>query len=524
MRQQIPYLPEALQEKALDRLGRYLIYYNIGRNQREAVCTKCGRTMVAEKGDNGRFCDLLKAKHREEGICPCCGEKVIYIAQGRMKNFASLREDRRFVFVWHENHDRIWIMAAHARDEINPGDYRSDLHYAPDRIWLLTSGKVECERVVYAYCNTYWLGYKPRIGSVWSHPSNPHLEPYQSFMGNGGDYTWIDQSGLEEPAFSDTFLRYAEREIRDICGDIDVKMLVFMAEHPKLSEMLLKFGAYWVIRERVYGGKENKSLLNWSADTPYGFFRMDKASFKAFAGCGCGRNALEIYHAGKGVKGFTMETAIRLAKQYKSDGVTLVRAAKWLGVKADTVAEKVKARKYSPVEWADYISMAKKLKYDLKNPVVVYPKDLKEAHDRASAQMAIRVSEAAKKAYKARKVELSHKYCYCDGTFFIRPPFTQEEIIREGKLMHHCVGTYAERHMKGQTDILFMRRCDRPDTPLYTIEIKDGVERQIRGKYNGVVKTAEEKEFHKNWLAWVQGGSRPEDKPNLKSNKQEKTA
>lgn len=525
LRQQVPYLPEVLREKALDLLGRYLIYYNLGKNEREAICTKCGRVMVAEKGDTGRYGELWKAKHREEGRCPCCGEKVTYIAQGRMKNLSSLHKDDRFVFVWAENHDRIWMVAAHAWDEINANDYHSDLHYAPCRIWLLTPGKVQCERVVYNYWDTLWYGYHARLGSGWSHPSNPYREPYQPFMYHGGDYYWVDgRSEDGGPFLEGTFLQYAESAAGEINPDIDVKKLVFMAENPRLSEMLLKLDAFWVIREKVYQGKDNKSLLDWEATTPHGFFRLDKQSFKAYAASGCGRNALVIYHAGKRVKGFTMEKAVRIAEQYKSDGVTLVRTAKRLGVKAETVAEKVKAKKYSLIEWADYISMAGTLKYDLKNPVVVYPKDLKAAHDHASAQMAIRINKAALKAYMQRKVELSHKYCYCDGTFFIRPPFTQEEIVREGKLMKHCVGTYAERHMKGDTDILFMRRCDKPDTPLYTIEIKDGFERQIRGKANLPVKTSEEKQFHQNWLAWVKAGSRPEEKPDLKSKKQERIA
>lgn len=520
LRQRVPDLPEALKEKALDRLGRYLIYYSINGNEREAVCTKCGRTIVAEKGDTGRFGDLWKAKHREEGRCPCCDEKVTYLAQGRMRNFTSLHKDKRFVFVWAENRDRIWMVAAHAWNEINPNEYHSDLQYAPDRIWLLTPGEVKCERVIYDCWNAWWYGYKPyKDGGGWICSSNPHREPYQSYMGYGGDYYWVDASEDCEPMLEGTFLKYAEREAREICADIDVKMLVFMAEYPKLSEMLLRFGAYWTIRERVYQGRENKSLLDWSATTPYGFFRMSKADFKPFATSGCSRNALEIYQTGRKVKGFTMETAIRLAKQFKSDGVTLVRAAKWLGVKADTVAEKINRKKYSLVEWTDYISMAKKLKYDLQNPVVVYPKDLKAAHDHASAQIALQVSSAAQKAYIRRRIALSNTYCYCDGTFFIRPPFTQNEIIREGKLMNHCVGTYAERHVKGQTDILFMRRCDKPDTPLYTIEIKDGFERQIRGKGNGLVKTKEERQFHENWLAWVRAGSRREDKPDIKPRK-----
>ena len=43
--------------------------------------------------------------------------------------------------------------------------------------------------------------------------------------------------------------------------------------------------------------------------------------------------------------------------------------------------------------------------------------------------------------------------------FFLQFPFpvTTAAIKREGRVLDHCVGGYADRHMKGVTTILFLR-------------------------------------------------------------------
>ena len=57
-----------------------------------------------------------------------------------------------------------------------------------------------------------------------------------------------------------------------------------------------------------------------------------------------------------------------------------------------------------------------------------------------------------------------------------------------------------------------MRSCKKPDTRLITIEIKDKMIIQNRGKKNRN-PTKLEKSFIDEWIAWVQAGSkRPKKK------------
>lgn len=68
-----------------------------------------------------------------------------------------------------------------------------------------------------------------------------------------------------------------------------------------------------------------------------------------------------------------------------------------------------------------------------------------------------------------------------------------EELIAEGDALHHCVGTYADRHAKGQCTIVMIRKQSKPDKPYYTMELSPrGVIVQVRGDHNcGMTKDVE---------------------------------
>ena len=57
----------------------------------------------------------------------------------------------------------------------------------------------------------------------------------------------------------------------------------------------------------------------------------------------------------------------------------------------------------------------------------------------------------------------------------IVPAAACEELMKEGRALHHCVGasdTYMARMAKGYSWILFLREKERPEVPYYTIEIE----------------------------------------------------
>lgn len=71
------------------------------------------------------------------------------------------------------------------------------------------------------------------------------------------------------------------------------------------------------------------------------------------------------------------------------------------------------------------------------------------------------------------------------GKFEIIIPATYDEIKAEGKALHHCVESYAERHLNGILNIVFIRKKNNLAESFYTVEVdNNGYIIQVRGKSN----------------------------------------
>lgn len=161
-----------------------------------------------------------------------------------------------------------------------------------------------------------------------------------------------------------------------------------------------------------------------------------------------------------------------------------------------------KGRSYTTLR--DYWNMAKKLKMDLEDSQVCWPKDLKTAHDRAVGRYNLQKDQLTAESFAARTEELSWLRWEHDG-LLIRPCESETELRREGRELHHCVATYAQRHADGRTAILLIRRVEEPDKPFFTLELDEEklkVE-QNRGLRN-CSRTVEVKAFEEAWLEWAQ--------------------
>ena len=92
---------------------------------------------------------------------------------------------------------------------------------------------------------------------------------------------------------------------------------------------------------------------------------------------------------------------------------------------------------------------------------------------------------------------------YSSGEYFVRQPHSMDEITDEGKTLSHCVGGYAQRHAKGALNILFIRKTDDPDTPLYTMELStEGKVVQVRG-LNNCDPTKDAKTFVEEYKKYI---------------------
>lgn len=154
----------------------------------------------------------------------------------------------------------------------------------------------------------------------------------------------------------------------------------------------------------------------------------------------------------------------------------------------------------------DYWDMAARLGRRLADPRLRWPAVLYAAHDEASARMRARQEEDRAMQFRLRRKQL-WRYCWRYKGLLIRPAKSQRELTEEGEALRHCVGSYGERHVTGNTAIFFIRRVSAPGKAYFTLELDEKAlkVRQNRG-YCNCERTPEVQEFEAAWLEWLRAG------------------
>jgi hypothetical protein len=172
-------------------------------------------------------------------------------------------------------------------------------------------------------------------------------------------------------------------------------------------------------------------------------------------------------------------------------GVGIIRFQNWM------IKNKVNFKYY-----LDYLSLLKDLGIQLDENLII-PKDLRKAHDNAVELLNQMKREVNEKLYEKRlKAILKYETVVGDCAFVV--PKDLNELVAEGKALHHCVGGsgYIDGHKQGKTTIVFIRQKETIEKPFYTLELKNESIIQLRGKHNQVAPP-EIKEAADSWLNWL---------------------
>lgn len=143
---------------------------------------------------------------------------------------------------------------------------------------------------------------------------------------------------------------------------------------------------------------------------------------------------------------------------------------------------------------------------------IMFPKKLKEAHDREQERFQAAKNKAKNDAIK-RRAKSMEKYIFKDPEtgLFIRPAASCGELTREGRDLHNCVASYIDRVAEGKTSIFFIRKISDPKTSFFTLEFRAGSVIQNRGMKN-CARTNEVVKFEKKWLDFIKKGNRKNGK------------
>ena len=86
-----------------------------------------------------------------------------------------------------------------------------------------------------------------------------------------------------------------------------------------------------------------------------------------------------------------------------------------------------------------------------------------------------------------------------NGDYIIIAPKTKDDMIEESRQQSNCLSSYVSKVINGACYIFFMRKKDKPDKSLVTIEVlEDGRLNQIKARYNYHPST-QQIDFVHNW-------------------------
>lgn len=177
-------------------------------------------------------------------------------------------------------------------------------------------------------------------------------------------------------------------------------------------------------------------------------------------------------------------TQVVLAEKYMTLQKFLNRIKKYACCDYGGCSQSVYRIRHMASTYADYLSMREDRGYDLTNTVYQFPHDLDEAHEKMVEEVNKEKLDKHLKDVAVRFPNIRHnyrklrnKYYYEDETYIIRPAKSAEEIVTEGRVLHHCVGgdNYLGKHNRGETYILFLRFKDTPNMQYVTVEIDSEV-------------------------------------------------
>ena len=145
--------------------------------------------------------------------------------------------------------------------------------------------------------------------------------------------------------------------------------------------------------------------------------------------------------------------------------------------------------------WADYMSMAKRLKMDTDDEIIFRVNKLFQRHDELverchEKDFAIQAGQILEDYPHVDEIceSIKDKYEYADDEYAIIVPERIEDILHEGRNLHHCIANsdrYWERIERRETYVLFLRRTSDVNKSYYTLEVEpNGTIRQKRTMYD----------------------------------------
>lgn len=480
--------------KGIDRwveknaLPAYLFYTYSRRKETDGHCSTCGHDVR-----------VTGARHNQTGFCPHCHRAVTYKAYGRSKR---LFDHTTYLYLQKISDAELLLRVCKVFRLFDQPQSPRIQKWESLRLFIRPHEQPE-------------IYHRGREGLLT--PWKPGLHPQYSFWNiNFENITkGYLYPGTLPAALQGTPWAYSHLQTYALCHrEVDPGAYLSAFEnHPALA-YLTELRLFTLVEELSIPGPHQNSAVNLTGKNLREVLGVEKQDVPLLRELDVSSAALSVFRQLKARNSRPDKDFLRWVQENRLGKEDILKALTYLPQlplmhyiqKQFASLRQIWTCYYHPysapqsvlVLYLDYLSMAKKIGRNLKNPVYLKPRDLQSAHDEAARHLRNLQSEWNSRRIRELYTLYYEKYHYQDKTFTILPPSSADEIVQEGKALCHCVANYVERMAKKQTVILFLRRLEAPDEPYYTVEVRQGKIRQVRG-YGNADPTPAVSRFLSGW-------------------------
>ena len=477
----VPVLPRDLKGFIHREVMPQYIFYDYQRKAPgHAYCTVCRHEVR-----------IAAAKHNTSGLCPRCKKEITFKCRGRRGRIF----DRATVQVLQKAEGNglvlriIKVYRSFADSDI-PNHFEI-WENARQFITLSSSGQCSVDAYYYHYKAGYDL-------TPWCNGYRPVFDRWKY------NFT-ADMSGvLYQRNLSDTLkdTPWAYSQLEAFSGIASFSgVATFLSAYikrPKI-EHLIKMKLYRLVSGIIYGGYSYSALqaINFNGENMRAILGIDRPYFPLLREL---NPSIDQLHLIRQLLQADHKPSTEQIKWFIASKISNADAAKELLAHMSVhKLQRYVERQFAPddeaalkrvgyykmntliTDYHDYLCMCKELQYDVKNSFILFPRELKAAHDSVAKTLKDKRTAEHEKAIAGSFDEWQKRYQYQSKELMMIPPHSAKEIVDEGAALHHCVRLYVKNVAEKKSVILFVRSVDEPDKSLCTVEVKDGQVTQARG-------------------------------------------
>lgn len=444
-----------------------LLIYDGKKNK--AVCTNCGYEWDIAPREYSRM-------HGLKDVCPCCEEELVCVSAGR--GLRSYEEQHRLM-TFASDGKNLWIV----QNDV----LVSFVEFGEAQIYRSMSEvfKISADEQRHWRYSEGWWGSVARWDELKTF--NPAPLPHAMYYASKWSQH-IFREGFEEILQNSDCRFLAGEDLEKALGWPSVATWIALQMRYPALELLRKGGYDKLARHRLTGYGNYQNAINIRGTSIEKALRLPKKWTKALRKAGISEEM-----TAKELKAFQ-----RLDDKMKRWAIENWKA--WAAIVGNYRGDEhmTMITKYTTIEkylnymteqgrsdpsfYVDYLENASALGWDLRRKQILFPEDLKDAHDKAADLRDMEKNAAKNAKMAAHAIDVD----YSVNNLVAICAKSQSDLNHESGELHHCVRTYGDRVADGRTLIYFVRAVDRIDIPFYTLEIspKDGTVVQCRGKSN----------------------------------------